>query len=222
MFKYLQARYADLLLTMGVLRVGTLHDFRRQEHGRGIADVDEGKKSVRHTIGELIVRDADDPKFRNSVHARAMTAFRAIRIEPGVQNVTMHDIRFTQQFDAPDCFIYCVSSVKSSSVLTEFSGAESCVHIIDPRRYFQAITEALSAHTSVDFRGIFEVQYTAREEQWNGHDWGTHPAMIKPPNYGKQHELRAIWQPRRRGPIEPINIGHRDLPGLCVRVGLRT
>lgn len=221
MFKYLPKSYADLLLTMGVLRVGTLHDFRRQEHGRGIADVDEGRKAVRHTINHLTVRDVTDPQFRTSVHARAMEAFRAIRIGPGVRNVTLKNVRFTQHIDVPDCFIYCTSSLNSRAVLAEFAGAQTCVEIIDPQRYFKTITEALDAHTPVVFRGIFEVKYADREERWNGQDWGDHPAMIKPPSYRQQRELRAIWQPRRKDPIKPVNIGHMDLPRFCRRVALQ-
>ncbi|MFZ1908535.1 MAG: hypothetical protein WAU52_05580, partial [Burkholderiales bacterium] len=52
-FKYAKRVHAKQLLTMGILRVGTLHDFRRMEHAKGIADPQEGKKRVSHLVKDL-------------------------------------------------------------------------------------------------------------------------------------------------------------------------
>ncbi len=44
MYRYTNSCYNKLLLNMGCIRVGTLHDFRKSEHKKGIADPQEGKK----------------------------------------------------------------------------------------------------------------------------------------------------------------------------------
>lgn len=42
MYRYSRKCYNDLLLNLGGIRVGTLHDFRRSELGAGISDPEEG------------------------------------------------------------------------------------------------------------------------------------------------------------------------------------
>jgi len=47
-FKYLSSKYAPGLLLNGSTRIGTLHDYRREELGRGIYDPNEGRKRLHH------------------------------------------------------------------------------------------------------------------------------------------------------------------------------
>jgi hypothetical protein len=46
LFKYLPRQYADALLVTGAIKVGTLFDFRKMEHARGVADPSEGTKTI--------------------------------------------------------------------------------------------------------------------------------------------------------------------------------
>ena len=46
LYKYGRQCHTELLLQMGVVRVGTLYDFRKEEHKRGISDPTEGKNQV--------------------------------------------------------------------------------------------------------------------------------------------------------------------------------
>ncbi len=50
LYKFSAVKWCDGLAQVGVLRVGTLQDFRRIEHKRGVADPDEGKKSLYHGV----------------------------------------------------------------------------------------------------------------------------------------------------------------------------
>lgn len=199
---------------MGCLRIGTLYDYRRAEHRRGIADPTEGKKWVSHHISSLHVADSDDPSLQQSMDYRALGAFRAIHLG-GAKNIRIQNISLSQEFDVPDCFLYCLSKERSERLYQEFEGADSCVEIFDPHTFFDRVSESLNDITRVRFQGVHEVTYSTRTQEWNGVDWGTHPALLKEPKFQRQAELRAVWTPIYRGTIEPVVIGNLDIPAYC-------
>ena len=217
LFKYAASRYNALLVTMGCLRIGTLYDYRRAEHRRGIADPTEGKKRVAHHVSSLHIADSNDPSVRQSKDLRALEAFRALRIENS-KNVRIENVSVSQQFDTPDCFVYCLSSTNSALMYGEFEGIDSCVEVIDPHSFFQHVSVSLNAITRVAFQGIHRVTYTSREQRWNGVDWGTHPALLKESTFQSQAELRAIWTPVFENLLEPTIIGNSRLPSYCKNV----
>jgi hypothetical protein len=199
---------------MGCLRIGTLYDYRKIEHKRGIADPMEGKKQVSHHVSSLHISDSNDPSVRKTKDFRALEAFGAIRIQNS-RDIRIENVSVSQQFDAPDCFIYCLSSTNSTHMYREFEGSDSCVEIVDPTAFFKHVSVSLNAITRVTFRGIHRVTYASREEQWNGTDWGTPPAHIKESEFRPQAELRAIWTPDFEKAIEPVIIGNSQIIATC-------
>ena len=103
----------------------------------------------------------------------------------------------------------------------EFEGSDSCADITDPLSFFRHVSASLNSLVGVKFQGVHPVTYRAREQSWNGVDWGTHPALIKEPAFRAQAELRAIWTPIRKQLLEPVVLGNFRIPGCCreVRVG---
>jgi hypothetical protein len=199
---------------MGCLRIGTLYDYRKTEHKRGIADPSEGKKRVSHHVHTLHIADSNDPSVRQTKDFRALEAFGAVRIENS-RDIRFENISVSQQFDAPDYFIYCLSSTNSTHMYREFEGSNSCVEITDPEAFFTHVSVSLNALTPVTFRGLHRVTYSSREEQWNGVDWGTNPALLKEPDFRDQAELRAIWTPNFEHTIEPTIIGNSQITAAC-------
>ena len=221
MFRYSTARFNSVLMTLGVIRIGTLHDFRRIEHRTGIRDPKEGKKNITHYIDSLFISDLNDPTYRKSIDFRALETFSAIRIDKAkARNVTIKNIGLSRPFDHPDCFILCTSRFCSKETMRQFEGAESCLEIVGIEDFYRALTETLNSITHVIFRGIHKVKYQSREEVWNGRDWGAHPALINDPAFEAQGELRAIWQPTARTPIGPIITGNYKLGDFCRIVSL--
>lgn len=207
MYRYSAKKYNDALLSMGSIRVGTLHDFRRIEHKRGIADPQEGKKEVCHHIDHAFLDGGD------SIHERAAEEFRAIKGSVECRNVV-----FSRSFDEPDCFVLCASETCSKQVMREFEGAETCVEIFNQQLFFNLLTQALNSIVPVIYRGVHRVIYQDRREAWNGKDWGYHPALIKETKFASQDEIRAIWQPKSSKPIEPINLCSYRLVAACRQV----
>jgi hypothetical protein len=209
-FRYSGQRYNDSLLALGNVRIGTLHDFRSTEHKGGIADVNEGIKSVSHDIPYFNSRDV------GSAHREAIKQFKLIDFDDS-DGISLKDIRMIQKFDHPNCFVHCVSSEYSRSVLAQFDGADSCVEIVDLFNFYRRLTETLNLHVPVVLLGIAEVRYMPRDEEWNGLNWGGHPALIKEPSFSKQCEIRAIWQPKFSVEIAPIVINDTALINFCKR-----
>jgi len=207
-FRYTSQKHNDALLALGNVRIGTLHDFRRTEHKWGIADSNEGTKTVSHFIPHVT------DKHEGSIHLKAIKQFNAIDIS-GATNVTISNVELVQRFNHPDCFVHCLSASFSTEVLQQFEGADSCAEIHDLQGFYQRLTETLNLHWPVRLLSISKVFYMRREENWNGRDWGVHPALIKEAKFSRQVEIRAIWQPRIAAHISPIILNDIELVRFC-------
>ena len=212
MIKYAPSRYVHLLHSLGCTRVGTLYDFRRTEHQRGISDPQEGKKQVHYSTQPFYARSTNDPEVQGHPDFRALEEFGAIHFD-NCAHVYIGDVHLSREFDVPDCFIYCVSQNVVDDLYTEFGDADCRVAIQNSKQFFRLLTIALHSIRPVRFKGLFGVQYRLREEAWNGKDWGAHPCLIKEPQYLHQAEARAIWEPIGPGPISPVVVGHKEIPG---------
>ena len=199
---------------MGVARVGTLHDFRRLEHKRGIADSEEGKKLVHHRIGHLVTGQGGSAGPTAEKDLRSLEEFGAIKVEEGVK-FTLSNFTVMKPFESPDFYVYCLSHKHNPSMHAQFEGSDSVVQIASPKMFFTLLTESLTSLQPVRFLGLHAVSYQSKAEPWNGLDWGRHPALVKELRFAPQFELRAIWQPLHQQQIEPVVLGHRGLPGCC-------
>lgn len=216
MYRYSPQKYNSELLTMGVIRVGTLHDFRCTEHNKGISDPQEGKKMVSHRINQFHVSNAGDPNIKSNIHVRAMEAFQAVKLSNSKNSDnTFENCTFKRSFDIPDCFILCTSKICSRKTMSQFEGADSCVEVVDIGSFYKVLTDTLNSITPVIFRGIHEVIYQNKEEPWNGENWGRHPAVIKETDFKEQGELRAIWQPIGNKHIAPLILFNPRLGEFC-------
>ena len=211
MFKYLKKEYADSLLTMGLIRVGTLHDFRRADHKKGITDQQEGKKKVKHAIPHLFVSDLDDPSVKK-IEDNFPIKFG--------QNSLLENCAVAREINHINCFIWCTSKISSAATMQEFEEANACIEIFNPQAFYDELTKTLNSKVSVTFRGVYPVIYQSREEEWNGIDWGLSPALIKEPSFSQQYEIRAIWEASHGLPISPLILCNSRLTAFCRSVKL--
>ncbi|NOH19111.1 hypothetical protein [Vibrio cyclitrophicus] len=211
MYRYSNSQFSHLLTIFGGIRVGTLHDFRNSEHKKGIADPQEGKKRVEHQIDKETISIGD----RASKTARAAEEFNIIG---GSGVVSFKNVTFSKEFDSKDFFVLCSSYEKSRSVMSEFEGADTCVHILDPFSFYRELTILLNSVTPVVFLGVHQVTYKERIEQWNGTSWGADPTLIKELEFSLQKEVRAIWAPKFNQPIEPQILASIKLGKACQKI----
>lgn len=215
MFRYSASTWNENLIEKGELRIGTLFDFRKREHKKGISDPNEGKKQLIHPIQDVFVDGHSNPGLED------MNRFGVWDLGENPQ-IGVHFAGFLQRrsFEAPNAFILCTSSVASWIVMRQFEGADSCVKIESEKEFYSLLTTSLNNITPVEFLGVHAVAYKERAEIWNRRDFGIHPALIKERKFRMQSEKRAIWRPLTGNPIEPIIIANIELGKLCSRVSI--
>ena len=210
LFKYGQSKHSDVLVKVGGFRIGTLHDFRKTEHRSGIADPAEGRKTIEHPV-------RDEVFVGGSARSAALADTFGLHTGPKGR-IRISGIQLQRVVDSEDLFIFCLASRFSRAVLKQFDGADACVKVSRPTRFFGALTESLNARVPVEFLGFAPVHYRERSEQWNGIDIGEHPAVIKELEFAPQCEVRALWRPKERGDIEPFVVESSAVCRYCERV----
>jgi hypothetical protein len=217
-FKYGKKQHLMGLLGMGTLRIGTLSDYRKGEHAKGISDASEGTKDIVNKIEKLNIsgKDWGDQEKKS---AEMLLKF-GMHVEPGA-NVTMLNSTFVKKFEI-DAFIFCFSIEENPSLKTmrQFEGADSCLEIIEPDGFFNelqaTIAQVSGAHRVIPAQAV---EYKERNEIYNGKDFGLHPGLIKELSFRPQNEGRIIWEygPENRG-YEPFIAGHWRLGSYCKEV----
>lgn len=150
LYKYLARHHAEDLVRGGSTRVGTLHDFRRVELGRGISDPDEGRLRVKRSL-------AGPHTFAPETDSAKSMGFFGLDIHEPTQ---IADINFKREIDHPDVYVWCCSTKSSSEVMASLEGAETCVEIRNPGLFFERMSEALNAIRPVEFLGFRAITYT--------------------------------------------------------------
>jgi hypothetical protein len=184
-----------------ILLIGTLERFRRMEaEDRERADVDEGTKTERLHVDHAVWSAGDEPAFVRSL----------IRLGPGAQNMTFDNVLFDQRMSYPDVYVYCTTEQFDADVMNKLGG--SCVMIGQVQKFFNAVDAALLrlARDGVLARCTYEARVTAP-----GGATPTHPCFVKEPVYAHQREVRAMWAPIAKGPIQPVILACPELVGSC-------
>lgn len=169
LFKAIQSRWADSFFDTGELRLGTVWDFRRSEFGDKIGDGIEGIRAYRFDIDGV-------PIVAGAV--------------------------------AKDSFVFCASH--------DFDAARfgddqyDAAYIIEDVRFFIEIAKVLSATHHLKGCGLQQVfyadeseiiEYAKKEFSMQAYIDGTLTdimppvALVKPPRFANQNEVRAIFEP---------------------------
>lgn len=208
-FKYSERKWSELLLSCGGVRIGTLYDFRKDEHKRGVLDKHEGTKKVFHEIKKY------SSNVKWGVDHAAVEKFGFIKGD----GYTLADMRFERDFDASDCYVHCTAHLLSQSVMDEFDKADSCVEIFKVGAFYRRLTDVLNKINPVHFYGVHKITYGERDELFNGENFGVRPDLIKALRYKPQCEMRAIWIPKsKKRHIAPLNIEDKSLIKYCREV----
>jgi|GEM_PF-1994444 len=206
LYKYLSSEYGHALLR-GNTRIGTLYDFRRIELGKGIADPDEGRKTLVHIV--------HDRTYVGGTEAAEAMAEMGFSIGSGGP-VRFQSLNFERRVDHPDMFVWCCSASFDTGVMAALDGAELCIEVTEAGGFFSAMTDCLNSKRKVKFLGFREVAYLPRRQKWNEQNLGESAAFLKEPGaYGAQYEVRAAWLPLDGEPIEPLIIECPELGAHC-------
>lgn len=191
----------------GILRIGTLYDYRDAEkHGVAIGDKDEGTR-VTYSEDEMDLSRPDTvPPFLR----------RHIRAEEG-KYWKISNIRFQVNEKSPDYYVFPVSEEYNTDTMRDFD-YDSCVQIDRPDMFFRAITECLRERGVIKNGVLVSRCIYENRSQHYSQSHRSHPALLKDPRYAYQKEVRAIWMPLE-SKIEPLIIECRPASKFCFIIG---
>jgi len=212
-YKYTTKEHAVRLARYGSFRIGTLYEYRSTEHRGGIADPEEGTKTIQGTITEYFASGSDIPTN--------LADLGIIKVDGASSNITLNDFSFRSSVSSGDAYIWCGSLENSLDVQRQFEGAESCVEIFNAKGFFDTLDALMRDAYNVRYKGLHIVAYKERQEEWQREGLGVHPGLIKAPAFGGQKEIRAIWEPIPGTTIAPITGQNKRLADCCRLVRVR-
>jgi hypothetical protein len=191
LYKYLRAEHVEQTM-QGILRLGTLHDFRRQEsHGDEIGDVGEGTKQVTQVVDG----------FTSDILRRPNILRQFFEPPPGANNIQFRGLSLEVRHNNPDIFVFCAAARFDQAAMREFK-YDACLEIVRPREFFAALDATLRGQALVTQALVSRCHYGERRRDV-AMDGDIPAALVKPTRYAYQQEVRALWQPRAAS-IEPI------------------
>ncbi|WP_395343211.1 hypothetical protein PN836_002880 [Ningiella sp. W23] len=228
LYRYSDYKFNASLFNLGILRVGTLYDFRRAEHEKGIQDDLEGKKTLTKMVPSW--NEIQNTRKSSIISPEGQKVDVYLHEGPGGQTYgafktggcKLSNLSVKREINSKDCFVLCFSWHNSSDVSNCLGGANSCLRIDDTNSFINEVTIALNTCIPVYFLGLKKVIYKSRIEVWNSRNLGTNPLFIKDKSFEEQKEVRAIWLPKISAnfarvnlKINPVVLANKNLGKFC-------
>ena len=177
-YKYLSQKHADMMMKEGIIRIGTLYEYRKNEQpDKQRNDNNEGKMSYVYDI------DAE-------INARDLPKIFADLVQ---EDVNFKNIILKTPLDAQNSYIYCGSQVFDKNLMTEFK-TECCVEIFDIKNFVETIGKQL-ANEGYIYNCVLQgpCNYIGHEVDVNFNE--TAEFLKDKELYGHQAEYRVIYKP---------------------------
>jgi len=209
LWKYSSGPHAEKAVSAGVVRIGTLYDYRKDEHGAMICDGREGIKIFSGTAVNLTERDI-----------RGNDAFQMVVSADEGSTVQIGRLKMTDcRMERGDFYVFSAAASydpETHQAWNNSSGYDSCYIIRSARLFFRALSEYL--RETAEFVGYAHVHYydDSHGIDINSEHVNVHPALCKPASlYSNQQEVRAIWRTLRPRPLKPIIIEAKAAARYC-------
>ena len=182
MYKYLMRPHAEALKGRGLIRIGTLYEFRAfEKFNEAVGDSSEGLQ-VFNTWKQMAGLGA------SSVARRFGARFH--NVAANVSGPT-----FAGEEHSLDYYLYCVTHSPSPRAMRRF-GYDTCVLISEPDRFVGAVTDILLRTPVIDAYDLQAVDYSGNTfDEKPRHPNDTAPWRTKRPLYAYQAEARCRWSP---------------------------
>lgn len=188
MFKYSKRTHIDKLLNRGILRIGTLHEYRDTKYQEGIHDNTEGIKTVHVTRKEL------DFKSKDIATQRILNDFLGGLITGEGSLIMSGDApMFVKKVSNENHLVFCASFEHTPSILEIFK-YDAGIEITHPDEFIKLVSDKLKKKLNAELVYFDKVKYQKKEEEWNHFNYGYHPMIIKDKSFAYQNEIRAIWR----------------------------
>lgn len=181
LYKYMKSEHAKMFLEDGLLRIGTLYDFKKNEtFNDAVGDRREGL--------HFPFISFDEPRrIEDMTQTERGFVNNIINMSSGV---SFSSVSVGRTVTSSDYYIYCLTTMPSKKTM-EFFECDTCVGIPNPRYFFRTLTRQMHkyVHSQV-WRG--PITYTDKQFHLS-QDTGLHPATTKDPKFEYQKEYRGIW-----------------------------
>jgi hypothetical protein len=210
LYKFLEPKFAQDLISEGSIKVGTLSEYRAMEgHDPERGDGQEGELTLKSPAGRHVY--GGDP-------ATLPPPLRhpGIHIDPGAL-VTEGEGAITIKSTIPDLFIYCTTETYDPGYGRRFGSGKriDCVQINQPEAFFLAIDAALRAAESTGRMTISEPKWGRCEYRDRQHNWERDDLpvtwLLKPAKFQGQREIRVCWT---TGPGKPLKCIILKVPAI--------
>lgn len=228
-YRFSKKQFNFSLCTLGIIRVGTLYDFRKSEHEKGIADINEGKKTLvkKANRKELlnfetsIVKGIDGEDMMIRMHKGTDGLGYGVigPIDSDAKNFSNYEYR--SNLNSPDCFVLCFTSSNTSETRDQFDGVDSCIIINNFMKFIELVALSINKTILLKNLEIYPVTYKSREEKWDTKNLGTNPVFIKEHEFSKQFEIRVAFHPKYKVPLQPLFIANYELGKYCSFVDIK-
>jgi hypothetical protein len=207
-YKYIKRRkYANDFFEDGLIRIGTLYDFRQEEkHGTEIGDKDEGTKTLT-TDGYHFIDTASPSTIPSWFSTNFSESFN-LRDGARLQIHARDGVRL--RLTVPDRYVFCASREFDGALISKCE-YECCIRINNPLGFFGALSRKLKHKATLLGVGVC----TYRPRLILGHeDSGFEPSLIKEERYKYQNEVRAVWS-ANQSDITPVIIKAKKARHFC-------
>lgn len=192
LYKYIKREHALSFFETGIIRIGTLYDYRNEElYSSEIGDNAEGTKSIISVDSAKSYSEIVSNPVLNSI----------IRAEPGAQ-INISNVQFKNEERSPNYYIFSMSESLDPKI-AQGCDYDACIVIKDPQLFLATLSERILLVSKIKKDFILDrCQYTSRTQLFSRQHmifpnmaYKSHPALIKDFRYSYQKEIRALWEP---------------------------
>lgn len=213
-FKYMEKEFALGLVNKGIVKIGTLYDFKNQEdYGSEIGDRDEGmrKDYERNVIAKITKSGIEsNSDYFNTLYGSGPMKNKFI-VGGDNAHISLNGTTVTTRTVDKDHYIFCGTYEPSYYSMRKMSQSYDTAILISDVKKFGKIIEKLLPRGS-KFLDCYYCDYIERNE----HHSIKRPSgmLIKDPIYAHQKEIRFIWE-APNDEIKPIILECKKLARLC-------
>lgn len=206
LYKFLKYEHAYSLTSSGVMRIGTLSDYEREDkHGAEIGDATENRTEITEPIDWVSGTGQPTPLFLQ----------RAFDISPesmATPGLVFDRCAITVTESSPDRWIYSTTRIRSLENCKR-AGYDTVVRIGDAAGFCALVGEHLDGKFGITHANILDCIYGDKNILLSDHR-GILPELRKLPKYEYQGEARMIFVPIAL-PIEPQIIAVPAVSEFC-------
>lgn len=200
LYKYIKRCHANSLLNEGILRIGTLYDYRKTEkYGTVIGDNEEGISRIYDDVNYDFSKPEELPPIAHEV----------FNIKPHLKNSYAKNFRIIVNRQSINYYLYCMSEIAERTLLDDF-GCDCILEIVQPLDFIHSINNELNKLSKIKGK-VFIMKCIYRESLMDHANLKSKisPCLLKEKTLKNQREVRAIWTPQDAN-IEPIMISCKN------------